>query len=108
VAADPPRLLARRSEQGYVTSPAVALPREPEAVDEETQRQISTEARLRFAETRSDELARADSKRWCNRLKQAEMRARSKGVDIHKLQIEVRRAVVAMEVAIEGTPDHGW
>ena len=102
--ADPPRLLARRSEQGYVSHPGVALEGEPGAVPEDVQRRISTEARMRFAETRADELARADSKRWCNRLKHAEMRARSKHVDIHRWQIEVRRAVVAMEEAIEAAP----
>jgi hypothetical protein len=103
-AGDDPRLLARRSEQGYVTSPAVALPEEPEAVSEEVQRQISVEARTRFAETRADELARQDSKRWCARLKQAEMRARSKGVDVHRYQVDVRRAVVAMEEEIAQVP----
>jgi hypothetical protein len=62
------------------------------------------EARMRFAETKADELARADSKRWCNRLKAAEIRARSKRVDIHRWQIEVRRAVVAMEEEIARAP----
>jgi hypothetical protein len=101
---DPPPLLAPRSEQGYVSHPSMALNREPEAVDQETQDWISIQARTRFAETRADELARADSKRWCNRLKNVEMRARSKHVDIHKWQIEVRRAVAAMEEAVEGAP----
>jgi hypothetical protein len=62
VAADPPRLLARRSEFGYTASTSQALPGEAEAVDEKTQRCISTEARLRFAEARSEQDARADSK----------------------------------------------
>jgi hypothetical protein len=33
------------------------------------------------------------------------MRARSKGVDIHKFQVEVRRNVVLMEEAIEAAPE---
>jgi hypothetical protein len=53
---------------------------EPEAVSEETQRQISVEARARFSEARADELTRADAKRWGDRLRRVEMRARSKGV----------------------------
>jgi hypothetical protein len=106
VAADRPRLLHRRSELGYTTSTSQAVHGEPEAVDEESQRQISVQARTRFAETRSDELARADSKRWCNRLKQAEMRARSlhKSAEIHKFQVEVRRNIVLMEETLEGAP----
>jgi hypothetical protein len=36
------------------------------------------------------------------------MRARDKGVDVHRYQVDVSRAVVAMEEAIDGAPDHGW
>jgi hypothetical protein len=104
VAADHPRLLARRSELGYIPSASQALHGEPEAVSEATQRQLSVEARTKFAEARADPLARADSKRWLDRLRRAEMRARSKGIDIHKMQIEVRRNVVLMEEAIEASP----
>jgi hypothetical protein len=83
----------------------MAMHEEPEAVPDDVQRQISVEARMRFAETRSDEIARADSKRWCNRLKAVEIRARSKHVDIHKWQIEVRRAVTQMERRSSGRRD---
>jgi hypothetical protein len=103
VAVDPPRLLHRDSSHGYTSHPALALPRAAEAIDEETQRRISTAARMRFAEARSDENARADSKRRCDRLRKAEMRARDKGADGHRHQVEVRRAVVAMEEATDGT-----
>jgi hypothetical protein len=60
---------------GYTDRRFLALDREPEPIDEETQRRISLEARTRFAETRSEELARKDSKRWCERLRKVEMRA---------------------------------
>ena len=104
MAVDPPRLLHRRSEQGYTRSSAVALHGEPEAVSESEQRAISTEARARFTEARADELARVDAKRWCDRLRRVEMRARDRGVDVHRWQIEVRRNVVAMEEAVEQAP----
>jgi hypothetical protein len=103
VAVDRPRLLARHSEIGYVGHPAMAMDREPEAVSEAEQRQISTEARLRFAEARADENARADSKAWADRLRRAEQSARDRHVDVHRWQIEIRRAVVAMEEAIAST-----
>jgi hypothetical protein len=44
---DRPRLLARRSEHGYTDRPALALPLEPEAIDEETQRRQTLSARRR-------------------------------------------------------------
>jgi hypothetical protein len=81
----------------------MAMDREPEAVSEAEQRQISTEARLRFAEARADENARADSKAWADRLRRAEQSARDRQVDVHRWQIEIRRAVVAMEEAIAST-----
>jgi hypothetical protein len=101
--ADDPRLLPRRSELGYVEHPARAMFGEPEAVGESDQRAISVEARARFAETRADELARADSKRWLDRLRKVEMRARSKNVDVHRHVIEIRRQVVLMEELIEAS-----
>ena len=42
--ADPPRLLAQRSELGYVDRPDLALPEEPEAVPADVQRQITADA----------------------------------------------------------------
>lgn len=49
---DEPRYLARRSEQGYVDTPALALTGEPEAVDEEEQQRQTDAARRRALETR--------------------------------------------------------
>jgi hypothetical protein len=45
--ADPPRLLHRSSEHGYTSKPALALNREPEAVDESTQHAITQKAHRR-------------------------------------------------------------
>ena len=104
MAADRPRLLARRSELGYTHSHSQAVHGEPEAVSEDEQRRISVEARTRFAEARGEELARADAKRWHDRLKTAERRARDKHVDVHRYVIEIRRNVVQMEEAIEASP----
>ena len=52
VAADPPRLLDKRAGRSYTANPALAMFREPEAVDEATQQRYSDEARRRSADGR--------------------------------------------------------
>jgi hypothetical protein len=104
VAADRPRLLARRSELGYTASVAHALPGEAEAVSEDERRRISVEARTRFAEARQDQLAREDCRRWADRWKKVEQRARDRHIDIHRYVVEIRRNVIAAEEAIEPAP----
>jgi hypothetical protein len=51
---DAPRLLARRSEYGYVDRPGLALTREPEAIDAEEQERQTIDARRRDRERRLD------------------------------------------------------
>jgi hypothetical protein len=51
VGADPPRLLARRSEIGYVDRVDLALPDEPEAVPFDYQARLAREARSRDRDT---------------------------------------------------------
>jgi hypothetical protein len=97
-------LLARRSEVGYTHSAAQALHGEPEAVSEAAQREISTTARTRFAEQRQEQLAREDCRRWTDRWKKVEQRARDRNVDIYKFVIQFRRNVLAAEEAVERTP----
>lgn len=44
---DRPRLLHRRSEHGYTEEPALALPREPEAISAQQNERKATEANAR-------------------------------------------------------------
>jgi predicted Zn-dependent protease len=49
-----PRYLARRSEDGYVSSPAQALPGEPEAVSEAEQVELTEKAERKARAQRID------------------------------------------------------
>jgi hypothetical protein len=51
---DRPRLIARRSELGYVERAALALPHEPEAVDAATQAGLTLAAHRRQVRERAD------------------------------------------------------
>ena len=51
------RFLARRSEDGYVNSPAQALPGEPEAVSEDEQLAITEDSHLRARDARIERRA---------------------------------------------------
>jgi hypothetical protein len=51
---DRPRLLARRSEHAYTSAPQLALHAEPEAVDEQTQRELTRRAHRREADRLAD------------------------------------------------------
>jgi hypothetical protein len=103
--ADRPRLLARQAgkyhPEQYTSSSAASLYGEPEAIREEEQERIALQARTRFAEERAEENARRDAKQWAERLRRAEMRAYSKHIDIYRFQVDVRRAIVAMEELTE-------
>jgi hypothetical protein len=103
--ADRPRLLARqagkRHPPQYTSSTAAAMHGEPEAITEEEQAQISLQARAKFADERAEQNARRDAKLWAERLRRVELRARSKGVDVYRYQLEVRRAITEMEQATE-------
>lgn len=54
----PARLLAIRSEVGYTHVPALALRDEPEAVDEQTQIELTRQARRRAAHRLRDDWVR--------------------------------------------------
>jgi hypothetical protein len=58
---DPPRLLARASERGYVSVPQLAMTHEPEAVPAAYQRRLSSEAARRAAQ--QEQAAWADGRR---------------------------------------------
>jgi hypothetical protein len=59
VPADRPRLLARRSEVGYVESTSAAIPHEPEAVGADVQELLSERGR-RAAEDRRRQALQAE------------------------------------------------
>jgi predicted Zn-dependent protease len=46
------RFLARRSEEGYVSTPALALPGEPEAISEDEQVELTEKAARKAREAR--------------------------------------------------------
>lgn len=53
------RLLARRSELGYVESPTMALPHEPEAISQDDQAELTRAAHEHTQDRRRTELQRA-------------------------------------------------
>lgn len=65
-----PRLLHKDSTRGYTHDPHMAIPREPEAVDKETQQEFSDEARERFRVVRGVELEEREMRSALNQLKQ--------------------------------------
>lgn len=99
---DAPRLLAARSEYGYTDHPSLALGMEPEAVSAEEQNVISIRARSQFAEAHQEEVRRRDNSLWLERLRKAEMRANSMGVDIFRHQAQIRRHILAIEHRLTG------
>jgi hypothetical protein len=70
---------------------------EPEAISEEAQRQLSDEARRRWQVVKGEELARKASRSRCNRLKNVDIAARDKGVDIHRFLVEIERQIASAE-----------
>ena len=85
--ADPPRLLDKRAGRNYTSNPAMAMFREPEAVDEETQQRYSDEARRRFADSRAAELFTREARSRSVRLRNAQNEARRLSVDVaHELR----------------------
>jgi hypothetical protein len=97
-----PREAGKRHPQQYTTSTAAALSREPEAIPEEEQARISDEARRGWQVLKGEELARKESRSRLGRLRQVEQRARTKGIDIYRLTVAIRREIAAAEVLVEG------
>ena len=92
--ADPPRLLDKRAGRNYTSNPAMAMFREPEAVDEETQQRYSDEARRRFADSRADELFLRDARSRSVKLRNLCNESRRLGVD-------ARRELGAIDTQLE-------
>lgn len=61
---EPARLLHARSEHGYTHEPALALRDEPEAVPEETQRELTAEAHRRAELRRRRDWERLGPRLW--------------------------------------------
>jgi hypothetical protein len=99
--ADDPRLLARHSPRGYVDHPSRALRSggevEPEAVDEETQRRFSDEARQRYEIARAEEIARKQCRSRRGRLQKVTQDARRKHIDISKQLIHIEKEIAIAE-----------
>jgi hypothetical protein len=98
--ADDPRLLARDSTRGYVDHPAQALFAEPEAIPEDAQQHLSDESRRRWQVLKGEELARKESKSRREKLKQVEMAARDRHIDVHRFLSEIDRQIRAMQEVV--------
>lgn len=98
---EPPRLLHRDSTHGYTDQPALALPREPEAISAEEQQAISVQARSEFATERLALTQRRDRQMWVDRLRRAEQRADAKNVDIFKPQAQIRQQILVIERMVD-------
>lgn len=96
------RLLHKDSSHGYTEQSAMALSAEPEAVTEEEQRVISIRARTGFVETRQAEDRRRDREQWLTRLRKAEMSAESRGIDIFRSQVVIRKEILNIEQRLSG------
>lgn len=98
---DKPRYLARQAghyhPEQYTENPAIGLPHEPEPVAEEAQRQFSDESRRRWQVLKGEELARKESKSRREKLKQVEMAARDRHIDVHRFLVEIDRQIRAMQ-----------
>lgn len=78
------RLLHRIA--GYTDEPTQAMPREPEAVDEETQRDISADARRRFETEHAYELLLRQDKSSANRLINCQNESRRLGLEVERFR----------------------
>jgi hypothetical protein len=83
--ADAPRYLARRSQDGYTTSPVMALKGEPEAVSEDEQALLTESARKRVLDDRIRR-RQATSEEIRRELDHVEARARYLQRELRRLQ----------------------
>jgi hypothetical protein len=86
-----PRLLHRRSQNGYTTTPSMAMSMEPEAVDVDTQHRITKTARDHHAVRNAQALAEMEVKSAARALRQAGIEAVRAGQDIEDFLAVVRR-----------------
>jgi hypothetical protein len=94
---DLPRLMHRRSEQGYTSTPTQALAEEPEAIGKRDQDKISAEAHSRFADMRAEKIAQERTKVATRQLRRIEARAREKGIDTLPHLIKIESEIRALE-----------
>lgn len=91
------RLLHRDSSRGYTDEPALAMPNEPEAVDEDEQRRITAEAHAR--EHEAHELASLEREQRILTERLAGVRADSaeRKVDLSKDERVIQRRLQAID-----------
>lgn len=99
--ADRPRFLARqagkRHPKQYTDSRVEALPNEPEAIPEDVQREISSEARNKWQVMRAQEIAQKQTRSRLGKLEQLENEARKRNVDVSRHTIAIDRELNAMQ-----------
>lgn len=93
---DEPRLLHRRSQNGYTSTPSMAMSMEPEAVDEDTQDRITKRSREAEQVRRAAELAERDIKTLARTLRQKGIESIRAGQDIAEFRAEIRRQLEAL------------
>lgn len=93
---DEPRLLHRRSQNGYTSTPSMAMSMEPEAVDRDTQERLTQRAAEAYAIRCAQELAEQDIKVLARKLRQKGIEAVRAGQDISEFRSEIRRQLEAL------------
>lgn len=88
---DTPRLLHRNSQNGYTGTPSMALNREPEAVDADTQHRITKAAQENRAVARAAELAEQEIKSATRRMRQDLLELSRDGVSTAEFLTRLRR-----------------
>lgn len=96
------RFLHKDSSHGYTTKLAASLPHEPEAVTEFEQAEMSARARSLFEIQRADEIAKAETRSRCSRLRQLEVEARKRRIDPTRALAEIERGMGMLERIVMG------
>jgi hypothetical protein len=98
---EPHRLLHRDSSRGYTPVSYLAMHSDPgEAISEEEQTEMSRDANSVFDITRAEEKAKKETRSRCNRLREAEIAARRKCIDVHRHISQIERELGLMEQLI--------
>jgi hypothetical protein len=90
---------AMRSPDGVVEE----LLLEPEPLSKAEQSDLSARARSFFEITRAEEIAKAETRSRCNRLRELEGEARRRSVDPTRAVTQIERGMSMLEQLVRGT-----
>lgn len=93
---------------GYTTSWNYAMRSpeeffEPEPITVLEQAELSARARTLFEMSRAEELAKAETRSRCNRLRTLEIEARRKAIDPTRALAQIERGMMMLEQMVRGT-----